>query len=65
MTAQQQNQSQPTRTTKAAKWSFFLALHWRLANVIIAAARLACSYLKTLADGSQPGHLPSGCEALC
>ena len=61
MAIPQQNQQ---TAPKAVKWAF-LALNWRLAHIIIAAARLACSYLKTLADGSQPGHLPSGCEALC
>ena len=61
MAVQQQNQQ---TAPKAVKWAF-LALHWRLAHIIIAAARLACSYLKNLADGPKPGPLPSVCEALC
>ena len=61
MAIPQQNQQ---TAPKAVKWAF-LALNWRLTHIIIAAARLACSYLKTIADDPQPGNLPSACEALC
>lgn len=50
--------------TKVVKWSLFLALNWRLVNIIIAAARFAYSQLKTAGEGAQPGNLPSGCEAI-
>lgn len=49
---------------KVVRWSLFLALNWRLVNIIVAAARFAYSHLKTAGEGAQLSNLPSGCEAI-
>lgn len=44
---------------EAGKWSFFVSVNGRRANVIVAVSRFGNKYLKTESDGEQPNNLLS------
>ena len=44
---------------EAGKWDFFVSVHNRVVDVIVAVSRFGHKYLKTTADGDEPNNLLS------
>ena len=49
---------------EAGKWDFYVAVHGRPVDVIVATSRYGNKYLKTVADGEQPNNLLSLMECV-